>query len=250
MATPIPTKKIRALIVDDEAPARSNLNALLRREPDVDVIGECDTGQAALAVIRQHRPDLVFLDIQMPECDGFDVLEMLGGDAPAAVIFVTAYDRHALRAFDVGALDYLLKPFSDSRFGAALVRARERLRRGTERAGEAARLVLKSAGQVMFLAHRDIDWIGAEDYYASLHVGPQTYLLRRSLAELERDLDHADFCRIHRSTIINLARLQAIELSMEGEYDAVLKGGTRLRISRKYRKPLQERMGLYRDRPT
>jgi two-component system LytT family response regulator len=180
----------------------------------------------------------------MPECDGFDVLEMLGRDTPAAVIFVTAYDQHALRAFDVGALDYLLKPFSDRRFGAALARARERLRRGAARAGHATRLVLKSAGQVMFLAHTDIDWIGAEDYYASLHVGPRTHLLRRSLADLERDLDQTDFCRIHRSTIIHLGRLQAIELSVEGDYDAVLKDGTRLRISRKYRRALQERVGL------
>jgi two-component system LytT family response regulator len=231
--------KIRALIVDDEAPARSNLKTLLRQHADIELVAECETGSGALAAIRATKPDLLFLDIQMPECDGFDVLEMLGSDAPAAVIFVTAYDQHALRAFEVGALDYLLKPFSDARFNATLTRARERLQREKQ---PPARLVMKNAGQVLFLPVADIDWIGAADYYASLHVGAQTHLLRRSLAELEQDLDPATFCRIHRSTIINLTRLQSIELGEDGEQEAVLKTGVRLRVSRSYRKALMEKM--------
>jgi two-component system LytT family response regulator len=226
---------LRAIIVDDEAPARGNLKALLRQHADIELVAECASGSAALAALRTNQPDLLFLDIQMPECDGFDVLEMLGGDVPAAVIFVTAYDQHALRAFDVGALDYLLKPFSDDRFNIALARARERLHHARQ---APARLVLKNAGQVLFLAVADIDWIGAADYYASLHVGARTHLLRRSLAELEQDLDPAIFCRIHRSTIINLGQLQALELGADGEHQAVLKSGMRLRVSRSYRKAL------------
>jgi two-component system LytT family response regulator len=229
--------KLRTIIADDEAPARANLKALLGKLADIEIVAECESGSAALAAIRSMRPDLLFLDIQMPECDGFDVLEMLGGGAPAAVIFVTAYDQHALRAFDVGALDYLLKPFSDERFNTALRRARERLARA-QTLPAPARLVLKQAGQVLFLPVADIDWIGAADYYASLHVGAQTHLLRRSIAELAQDLDPATFCRIHRSTIINLARLQSIEPGADGEQEAVLSSGVRLRVSRSYRKAL------------
>ena len=242
MDGPARPAKIRAVIVDDEAPARSNLTALLAREADIELIGVCDGGQAALQAIRRHRPDLLFLDIQMPECDGFDVLEMLGQDAPAAVVFVTAYNQHALRAFDVGALDYLLKPFNDQRFGAALGRARERLKRSAAASDKPSRFIVKSAGQVVFVNLREVDWIGAADYYASLHVGPHTHLLRRSLAELEQDLDQADFCRIHRSTIVNLDRLHSIALGADGDYDAVLKSGERLRISRSYRKALLDRL--------
>ncbi|MYM72513.1 response regulator [Duganella sp. FT134W] len=227
--------KLRAIIVDDEAPARANLKALLRKQADIELVAECDSGSAALDAVRRMRPDLLFLDIQMPECDGFDVLEMLGGELPPAVIFVTAYDQHALRAFDVGALDYLLKPFSDERFSTALLRARERLPRAQT---QAERLVLKHAGQVLFLPVADIDWIGAADYYASLHVGAKTHLLRRSIAELAKDLDPATFCRIHRSTIINLVKLQSIELGEDGEHEAVLTSGARLRVSRSYRKAL------------
>ncbi|WP_202412845.1 LytR/AlgR family response regulator transcription factor [Duganella lactea] len=156
------------------------------------------------------------------------------------MIFVTAYDQHALRAFDVGALDYLLKPYSDERFHTALSRARDRLRQ--ERPAP-SRLVLKHAGQVIFLPVADIDWIGAADYYTSLHVGAQTHLLRRSLADLERDLDPAVFCRIHRSTIINIQRLQAVQLNADGDHEAVLSNGARLRISRTWRKALLDLAG-------
>lgn len=240
-------RKIRALIVDDEAPARANVRALLRRHPDIELAGEHDQGHTAAEAIRTGRPDLVFLDVQMPGCDGFDVLEMLGADLPAAIIFITAYDNYALQAFDVGALDYLLKPYSDDRFDMALLRARERL--APDRKPE-QRFVIKNAGQVLFLPIPDIDWIGAADYYASLHVGAQVHLMRRGLAELELDLDPTRFCRIHRSTIINLDRLQRIALNADGEHEAVLGTGVRLRISRSYRKQLMQRMdALHTRRP-
>ena len=235
------SRKICAVIVDDEAPARANLKALLRRHPDIELAGEYDQGAAAAEGIRACMPDLVFLDVQMPGCDGFDVLEMLGANLPPALVFVTAYDSHALQAFDAGALDYLLKPYSDERFDMALARAKERLRTNTQ---PDRRLALRNAGQVLFLSIPDIDWIGAADYYASLHVGHEVHLIRRSLAELEAELEPTLFCRIHRSTIINLRRLHAIELNVEGEQEAMLKSGVRLRISRSYRKHLMERMGV------
>jgi two-component system, LytTR family, response regulator len=239
-----PPARIRVLVVDDEPLARSNLTVLLPRQPDIEVIGECGSGREALAAIRANRPDLVFLDVQMPECDGFDVLELIGGDLPPAIVFVTAYDRYALRAFEVGALDYLLKPFDDARFELALGRARERLRQRGNLPARIERVVVKSAGQVLFLKAAEIDWIAAADYYASLHVGPRTHLLRRTLSELEQELDPGAFCRIHRSTIINIDRLRSLEMGADGEYEACLKDGTRLGVSRRYRKSLQDRLSL------
>ena len=144
----------------------------------------------------------------MPECDGFDVLELLGGEQPPALVFVTAYDQYALRAFEAGALDYLLKPFSNARFGKALDRAKERVRLGKDRSRKVDRFVIKNAGEVLFLKISEIDWIEAADYYACLHVGPRTHLIRRSMSDLDRDLDQTAFCRIHRSTIVNLNRIQ------------------------------------------
>ena len=232
------------LVVDDEPLARSNLTTLLSADPDIEHVEERESGLAALAAIRAGRPDLVFLDVQMPECDGFDVLEMLGAELAPAIIFVTAYDRYALRAFEAGALDYLLKPFDDARFERALGRAKERLKRGRDRPGGVERLAIKGAGQVVFLGMAEIDWIEAADYYVSLHVGARTHLLRRSLSELERELDPHRFCRIHRSTIINLDRLRSLRLGEDGEYEAVLDDGTALRLSRRYRKKLQDRLLL------
>jgi two-component system, LytTR family, response regulator len=235
-------KKIRALIVDDEPLARSNLAVLLRRDGEVEVVGECGSGVDALAEIRRSKPDLVFLDVQMPECDGFDVLEMLGGDMPAAVVFVTAYDQYALRAFEAGALDYLLKPFDDARFVRALGRVKERLAVSRVAPRVVERLLVKSAGQVSFLKMSEIDWIEAADYYSCLHVGAKTHLLRRSMAELDEELDQSVFCRIHRSTIVKLDRVCGLKLNESGEYDVLLENGTRLRLSRRYRKELQARL--------
>jgi two-component system LytT family response regulator len=185
----------------------------------------------------------------MPECGGFDVLEMLGGDQPPTIIFVTAYDEYALRAFEAGALDYLLKPFDDARFGRALNRAKEKLAHYLPKQPRAAeRLVVRSRGQVQFVSVADIDWIEAAGYYACLHVGSETHILRRSLSELERDLGDEEFVRIHRSVVVNLERIRGLELQTGGEYEVVLKSRVRLRLSRRYRKRLQDRMGAMSGR--
>jgi two-component system, LytTR family, response regulator len=248
--------KIRTMIVDDEPLARSNLSVLLKRDPEIEIIGECGSGMEAVATIRSANPDLVFLDVQMPECDGFDVLELLGVGAtknetlPRAIIFVTAYDQYALRAFEAGALDYLLKPFDDARFRRALDRAKQQIRQGqnnnkaNDEADRPERIAVKSAGSVLFIKVSEIDWIEAADYYSCLHVGPKSHLLRRSMAELEQELSPSVFCRIHRSTIVNLERVNGLKLGEDGEYEVLLDGGAKLPLSRRHRKELQERMGL------
>lgn len=238
------TTKIRALVVDDEPLARSSITVLLRLDPEIDVVGECGSGMEALSEIRNQKPDLVFLDVQMPECDGFDVLELLGGNLPSAIVFVTAYDQYALRAFEAGALDYLLKPFDNDRFGRALSRAKKRIAQAKQVSTRAERLAIKSYGQIAFLKISEIDWIEAADYYACLHVAGKTHLLRRSLTELEQDLDVQTFCRIHRSTIVNLDRVRGLELGEDGEHEVLLENGARLRLSRRYRKELQSRLGV------
>lgn len=235
--------KIRALVVDDEPLARRNLTVLLRRDPDIGFVGECGSGADAIKEIRGTRPDLVFLDVQMPEYDGFDVLELLGSDIPPTIIFVTAHDEYALRAFEAGALDYLLKPVDDARFHRAVNRAKDKLTHYAElRPQSVERLVVKSAGQVVFLNVPEIDWIEAADYYACLHVGDNTHLLRRTLSELEQDLDAGMFCRIHRSVIVNLDRIRGLELKDDGEYEVVLRSGVRLRLSRRFRRNLDDRL--------
>ena len=236
--------KITTVIVDDEPLARSNLAILLRLDPKIEIVGECGSGIDAPALIRDTRPDLVFLDVQMPECDGFDVLELLGKDVPPAIVFVTAYDQYALRAFEAGALDYLLKPFDNARFDLALDRARQKIKLAKDLPRKLDRLAIKNAGQVSFLRTSEIDWIEAADYYACLHIGKRTHMLRRSIADLEHDLDPAIFCRIHRSTIVNLDRVHGLNLNEDGEYEVLLENETKLRLSRSYRKQLQNRLGL------
>jgi two-component system LytT family response regulator len=186
----------------------------------------------------------MFLDVQMPECDGFDVLELLGVEMPETVIFVTAYDVYALRAFEAGALDYLLKPFDDARFHRALARAKEKLARyaPTQRRS-ISRIAVKSRSQTLFINVSDIDWIEAASYYACIHVGAATHILRRTLQELEQDLDARMFARIHRSIIVNLERVRGLELQDSGEYEVVLDSTARLRLSRRYRKRIQDRLG-------
>jgi two-component system LytT family response regulator len=229
--------------VDDEELARRNVTVLLRADPDIGSIEECGSGAEALEVIRRWKPDLVFLDVQMPECGGFDVLEMLGSDMPHAVIFVTAYDEYALRAFEAGALDYLMKPFDDARFGRALNRAKDKLAHyAPQQSQPAKRLVVRAPGQLLFLNVTDIDWIEAASYYACLHVGDATHIVRRTLSELERELGQEKFFRIHRSIIVNLDRIRGLELQSSGEYEVVLKSSVRLRLSRRFRKRLQDRM--------
>jgi two-component system LytT family response regulator len=234
---------IRALVVDDESLARSNVKVLLRRDPDIGAVAECGSGLEAIETLRKSKHDLVFLDVQMPECGGFDVLEVLGTELPPAIIFVTAYEEYALRAFEAGALDYLLKPFDDARFERALKRAKDKIAHYSPRQPQLAqRLVVKDRGQVLFLNVADIDWVEAAGYYACVHVGSDTHIIRRTLLELERDLGEERFVRIHRSTIVNLERIRALELQDGGEYEVVLKAGARLRLSRRFRKALQDRL--------
>jgi two-component system LytT family response regulator len=236
--------RIRAVVVDDEPLARSSLKVLLRRDPEIELVSECGSGMEALREIRGKKPELVFLDVQMPECDGFDVLEQLGKDLPPALVFVTAYDQYALRAFEAGALDYLLKPFDNARFGRALERAKERIALGKDASRKIERLAIKNAGEILFLRIAEIDWIEAADYYVCVHAGAKTHLLRRRMNEVEEELEPGAFCRIHRSTIVNLERVRRLEVSEEGGTDVVLSDGTRLRLSRRYRKQLQGRLGM------
>jgi two-component system LytT family response regulator len=234
--------RIHVLVVDDEALARCNVTLLLRGDPEIASISECGSGMEAVEEIRRSKPDLVFLDVQMPECGGFDVLELLGNQLPT-IIFVTAYDEYALRAFEAGALDYLLKPFDDARFGRALNRAKDRLAHyAPSRPGPAQRLVVKSRGQVLFVNVADIDWVEAAGYYACIHAGSDTHIIRRTLVELERDLGDERFIRIHRSIIVNLNRVHGLELQNGGEYEIVLNSKVRLQLSRRFRKRFQDRM--------
>jgi two-component system LytT family response regulator len=233
---------IHALVVDDESLARSNLTVLLRADPDITSVTECGSGMEAVEEIRKSKPDLVFLDVQMPECGGFDVLELLGNELPI-IIFVTAHDEYALRAFETGALDYLLKPFDNARFNRALNRAKDKLAHYAPSAPRPAqRLVIKNRTQVLFLNIADIDWIEAAGYYACVHVGSDTHIIRRTLLDLEQDLGGERFSRIHRSVIVNLDRIQGLEVQNGGEYEVVLKSKARLQLSRRFRKTLEERM--------
>lgn len=229
---------IRALIVDDEPLARRNLAVLLARDPGIVVVGACGSAAEALAAIGKEAPDLVFLDIDMPECDGFELLE-LAGPAPAfAVVFVTAHHQFALRAFEVGALDYILKPFDDARFERVLARAKERV----QAPANVQRFLIRNGATLDVVQFADIDWIAASDYYATLHAGGRAHMLRRTLAELETVLKGHGFQRIHRSAVVNLARVNALETRADGEYEIVLASGQRLRMSRRYRKTVLERI--------
>ena len=250
---------IRAAIVDDEPLARRRIRSLLADAKDVDVIAECANGKEAIESLEQSPPDLLFLDIQMPEIDGFDVLQAIGVGHVPVVIFVTAYDQFALRAFEAHALDYLLTPFDDERFETALERARERIRqqqgddldrrlrglleevRGDR--GYLQRLVVPTGHRSVFIRTDQIDWIDAERNYIRLHVGGRSYLLRENLSRIASALDPARFCRIHRSTIVNIDRIQAVESLFRGEYLVVLHDGTKLTSGRSYRSNLHAIMG-------
>jgi two-component system LytT family response regulator len=251
---------IRAVIVDDEPLARRRIRSLLAEAGDVEVVAECANGREAIQAIEESPPDLLFLDIQMPEVDGFDVLRAIGVGHVPVVIFVTAYDQFALRAFEAHALDYLLKPFDDERFEAALQRARERIRQQRQggdldrrlRAllqevrgdrGYLRRLAVPTGPRSVFVRTEEIDWIEAERNYVRLHAGGRTHLLRENLSRIESGLDPAAFCRIHRSTIVNVDRIQAVESLSGGEYLVVLHDGTRLTSGRSYRRNLHALMG-------
>jgi two-component system LytT family response regulator len=242
------SSKIRTLVVDDEPVARARVLSLLRDEPDIEVIGECESGPQAITAIESASPDLVFLDIQMPQMDGLQLARALGDTMPA-VVFVTAYDEYALRAFEVHALDYVLKPFSAERFKSAVTHARQHLstRRATG-ASEPAherrdRLVIKSSGRIYFVRTQDIDWCEAAGNYVRLHVGPQTHLVRGTMGYIESQLDPKQFVRVHRSTIVNADRIQELRSSFNGEYVILLHDKTRLTLSRGYRDGLQTKLG-------
>jgi len=237
-----PPRRIRTVVVDDEAPARSNLTVLVRRDPELELAGEFGSGEEALAGIAALQPELLFLDVEMPECDGFDVLASLGAELPPAIVFVTAFDAYAVRAFEAGALDYLLKPFDDVRFDRAVERAKLRIAQAQHIPRVMPPLVMRSAGRITFITPAEIDWIESADYYSRVHVGPESHLVRRSLNEFERDLDSAIFCRIHRTAIVRFDRIRGLEINAAGEYDVLMIDGTRLPLSRRNRKLLGEHL--------
>jgi two-component system LytT family response regulator len=248
------------MIVDDEPIARARVLSLLSEEADIEIVGECSSGAEAVSAITETSPDLIFLDVQMPELDGFDVARAFEPDRMPAVVFVTAFDHYALRAFEIQAADYLLKPFSAQRFKLALSHARDQLaQRQVSTLGRQLmallpemsrrqspardRLVVKSSGRVYFVPTADIDWCEAAGNYVCLHVGPQSHLVRETMAHLESHLDPQQFVRIHRSTIVNVDRIQELRSSFNGEHVVLLRGGTRLTLSRGYREALQARLG-------
>jgi two-component system, LytTR family, response regulator len=240
---------IRTLIADDEPLARERLRALLGRHSDVEIIGECANGADAIDAITELHPDLVLLDVEMPRVDGFAVLEALDPDALPAVVFVSAHDQYAVRAFESHALDYILKPFDEARVDRALHRVRGQLARAPGAARHidprllslleelrdrrrSDRLVVKTGGRVVFLRTEDVDWVEASGNYVRLHVGGEAHLLRESMKNMERRLDPSTFVRIHRSAIVNVDRIRELEPWFHGEYIVILRDGTRLTSSR------------------
>ncbi|MEW6305400.1 MAG: LytTR family DNA-binding domain-containing protein [Verrucomicrobiota bacterium] len=250
---------IRALIIDDEPLARERLRGLLKDEPDIEVIGECRDGAEALREIQRQQPDLLFLDMEMPEMDGLTLLSRLEVNPFPVVVFVTAHAKFALKAFEVNALDYLLKPFDRSRFQKALARAREQLQlrksgqltaqmaellAGVKEEGKPLRrLAVKTGGRVVLVRVEEIDWIEATDNYVNLHCGEKSHLLRETMASLEGKLDPAMFLRISRSAIVNVDRVKEMQPLFHGEYAVILEDGTRLTLSRTYREKLNQLLG-------
>jgi two-component system LytT family response regulator len=247
------------LVVDDESLARERVLSLLQQEADVEVVGECSDGGQAVTAIQEQSPDLVFLDVQMPGCDGFEVLKNISPDRMPTVVFITAYDEYALRAFEVHALDYLLKPFGKDRFQQTLRHAREALE--GRRAGDLGRrllalvhdikpepqrverLVVKSGGRVFFLRTDEIDWIEAAGNYVRLHLGQESHLFRETMNRMETRLDDRRFARIHRSRIVNTERIKELQPWFNGDHVVILRDGTRLTLSRGYKDKLQQRFG-------
>ena len=253
--------KIRAVIVEDEPLGRERIRTLLRGDREIEIAGECANGREAVATIAKLKPDLVFLDVQMPEMDGFEVLESIDSEAMPVIIFVTAYDQYAVKAFQVHAIDYLLKSFDRERFEQALRRAKAEIANGRkEELGERLaalledlqqqrarpeRLVVRSGGRILFLRVEEIDWVAAADNYVCLHAGRETHLLRETMAGLEQRLDPEKFLRIHRSTIVNLDRIQDLKPLFHGDYVVRLRDGTELVLSRTYREKLEKPLGRF-----
>jgi two-component system LytT family response regulator len=254
-----PSEQIRVLVVDDEAPARQRLIDLLRKDPQIGSVLEAVNGKAAVEIIGREALDLVFLDVQMPELDGMQVIEAVGAAAMPLTVFVTAYDQHAIRAFEANALDYLLKPFSDERWEAAMARAKTRhdelsvrefgrsvvrvLATRSQAGRYLDRLVVKRSGTTRFIRVADIDWIEGAGVYVNLHVAGKELLYRSTLTELAGHLDPMRFIRIHRSSIVNIDSIVELQPISHGEFELVLKNGDRLRVSRTYRAHLEKRLG-------
>lgn len=251
---------IRTLIVDDEPLARERVRSLMDGQQGFAVVGEASDGDAAVKAILNMQPDLVFLDVQMPKLTGFDVINEVGPDRMPAVVFVTAYDQHAIRAFEVNAVDYLLKPFDRERFEGAVDRAKKHL--DAQEGGalktqlmqlvrdlqpavspKQERLVVKSGGRLFFLRTDEIDWIEAAGNYVKLHVGKDAHLLRETMNAIEARLDSKTFFRIHRSRMVNMERVKELHPWFNGDYAVILRDGTKLMLSRGYREKLQERLG-------
>lgn len=253
---------IRVLIVDDEPPARDLIATLLRDEPDLEVVGQCSNGREAVAAIKRCSPDLVFLDVQMPGMDGFGVLAELPADRLPLVIFVTAFDQHAIRAFEVHALDYLLKPFEYDRLRQAVRHSRTQLAQRPGTTGQTRllalleelhnrgqswdRLAIRDAGRILFLQPEEIDWIEAEGNYVRLHVGKESHLLRETMSATEARLASKKFLRVSRSTIVNLERVAEWQPLFHGDSVVILRDGTRLTVSRVYREALDRRVAQLR----
>jgi len=248
-------KKIRVLIVDDELLAREGIRILAQRDPELEIIGECADGASALSMIREKQPDLVFLDIQMPEMDGFTLLGKLHPKKIPYIIFVTAYDKYALRAFDVHALDYLLKPVDEDRFDRSLRRAKMILQSGEDWEQQIFgmidhlanrlphhmdRIIVKEEGRIFFVKAVEIDWIEAKGNYAMLHSGKKSYLIREAMSSLENQMDQRSFVRIHRSTIVNVDRIRELQSLFHGDYRVILQDGTTLLMSRRFRDRLRQ----------
>ena len=258
-AHPHSIMKIRTLIVDDEPLARERLRKLLEGENDIDIAGECGDGRAALAAIKKESPDLIFLDIQMPELDGFEVLARMKCERTPAIIFVTAYDKFALQAFEVHALDYLLKPFDRERFHLALNRARAHLEQKRPNDAEQRlaalvadlkegtkapeRLAVKSQGRVLLLKLDEIDWIEAADNYVNVHVRNESHLMRETMTSLAARLGPKNFIRISRSALVNVDQIKELQPLFHGDYAVILQNGTRLTLSRTYREKAQQLLG-------
>ncbi|WP_420454691.1 LytR/AlgR family response regulator transcription factor [Rubrivirga sp.] len=253
---------LRVLVVDDEPLARQRVLDLLDRQTDVAVVGTADTGRTAVSAIAEHQPDVVFLDVQMPGLSGLDVVREVGPERMPAVVFVTAYDQHALAAFDVAAVDYLLKPYDDDRFAQSLARAREavRLREvdalrdrlaallGPERPAPSAdfleRLAVEMRGQTRLVPVEAIDYVSSDGPYVEVHVGADVWVVRERMQTLEDRLDPARFFRIHRSTIVQIDRVEALLTAPGGDYAVRLADGTRLRLSRSRRDAFTQRLGI------
>jgi two-component system LytT family response regulator len=249
MTQPQPvTQRIRAIVVDDEELGRDRLQSLLSEQPDVEIVGVCADGASAVETIDREQPDLVFLDVQMPGMDGFEVIENLDPSRLPAVVFVTAHDGHAIRAFEIHALDFLLKPFDQTRFEKALERARTQLaaKQGQvidsrlvslleelrEERKYPERLIVKSSGRVFFVRAEEIDWVEASGNYVKVHTKADAHLLRESMKNMEAKLDPKTFVRIHRSAIVNIDRIKELEPWFHGEYIVIMRDGTRLTASR------------------